>query len=203
MQTKPILAAAVSLLLASASHAAVVFSDNFDSDALGTPAVPAGFTVTGGSVDIIGTNFSGSAFDFLPGHGAYIDLDGSTGGSGLLSHSLTLTGGVTYMATFDLAGSQRGSTETGTVRFGTSALTYNVASSDGFAGRAVTFMPIVTGSYALSFQNDGGDNVGALLDNVVISNTVAAAVPEPETYALLVAGLGITAFAIRRKRNQR
>jgi hypothetical protein len=41
----------------------------------------------------------------------------------------------------------------------------------------------------------GGDNFGALLDNVSVS-----AVPAPETYAMLLAGLGLVSFMARRKR---
>jgi hypothetical protein len=39
-----------------------------------------------------------------------------------------------------------------------------------------------------------------LLDNVSISNTTVAAVPEPETYALMLAGLGAIGFAARRRK---
>ena len=39
-------------------------------------------------------------------------------------------------------------------------------------------------------------------DNVSISGTVVAAVPEPESYALLLAGLGLVGFAARRRKQQ-
>jgi hypothetical protein len=39
-----------------------------------------------------------------------------------------------------------------------------------------------------------------LLDNVSISNTTVAAVPEPETYALMLAGLGLVGFAAKRRK---
>ena len=65
--------------------------------------------------------------------------------------------------------------------------------SDGFSNHTLLFTPSVTGTYSLIFQNAGGDNVGALLDNVSVS-----AVPEPETYAMLLAGLGLLGFSIRR-----
>jgi len=54
--------------------------------------------------------------------------------------------------------------------------------------------PSSNGSYSFSYQN-GGDNFGALLDNVSVS-----AVPAPETYAMLLAGLGLVSFMARRKR---
>ena len=100
-------------LVTAGAHAAPLASDDFDANALKLNGVPVGWTVTGGTVDIIGTSFSGTAFNLVPGHGAYIDLDGSSGDAGLLSRTFTLNAGVEYTATFDLAGSHRGSTETG------------------------------------------------------------------------------------------
>ena len=44
----------------------------------------------------------------------------------------------------------------------------------------------------------GGSYGALLIDDMVMSN--AAAVPEPETYAMLMAGLGLIGFAARRKR---
>jgi hypothetical protein len=41
--------------------------------------------------------------------------------------------------------------------------------------------------------NAGGDNFGALLDNVSVS-----AIPEPESYAMLLAGLSLIGFMARR-----
>ena len=195
-------ATAVALLamVAGAAQAATVFSDNFNADAVALNSVPAGWTVTTGTVDIIGPGL----FNLLPGNGNYIDLDGSSGKAGLLtSPSLSLTGGVTYTANFDLAGSQRGSTETGTVTFGTATLNYNLASSAGFAGFSLMFTPASTGTYALTFQNGGGDNIGALLDNVLVDSGTTSPAPEPQTYALLLMGLSAIALQARRRRSAR
>ena len=193
-------AAVAALALGSAAQAAPVYADNFNANLVGLNAVPTGWTVTGGTVDLIGSGSNGTLADFLPGNGVYVDLDGSTNQAGLLtSPLLSLLGGVTYTATFDLAGSHRGSTETGTVTFGSASLGYNIASGVGFAGYSLSFTPSVGGNYTLSFQNDGRDNVGALLDNVAVAE-VAAAVPEPETYALLGAGLLAMGVVSRRRK---
>lgn len=46
--------------------------------------------------------------------------------------------------------------------------------------------------------NDSGNDHALAIDNVSLS--VTAAVPEPETYALLLAGLGAVGFIVRRRR---
>ena len=41
----------------------------------------------------------------------------------------------------------------------------------------------------------GGDNAGIVLDNI----SVSTAVPEPASWALMVAGFGLVGFAYRRR----
>jgi hypothetical protein len=185
---------------ASTAQAVTVFADNFDADTLSLnyTAFVNGWTVTNGTVDLIGTGF----FDLYPGHGHYVDLDGSTSQAGVLAKTLTLTGGVTYTASFLLGGSQRGDTNTVDVMFGGTTSTFVLASSDPLATRTLTFTPTTTGTYALSFHNEGGDNVGAILDDVSVDSAVAAAIPEPSTYALMLAGL-VAVGRIARRRSTR
>lgn len=192
------LVAAVASAFSVSAQAQTVFSDNFDSY---TPTIlnwnppPAsGWTVTDGTVDLIGG--IPPAFDFLPGNGNYIDLDGSTGNSGVFANSVNLTGGTTYTLSFDLAGSHRTSTEFVSVNFGTSSTSFSPLSGDPFSIRTLNFTPGSTGLYTFSFENRGGDNVGALLDNVSVT-----AVPEPESYAMIMAGLGLMGFIVRRRKN--
>lgn len=185
----------ISLALTAAAavpvQASTVFSDNFDSNTLATNSVPAGWTVTAGTVDVIGAP---AFFDLVPGNGRYIDLDGSTNDAGLLSMSFSSLAAGTYTLTFDLAGSHRGTAESVTVSFGGTSQLYALASNDGFTTFSLTAMP-VAGNLTLSFQNAGGDNVGALLDNVKIT-----AVPEPESGAMLLAGLAALGAVARRRR---
>ena len=57
------------------------------------------------------------------------------------------------------------------------------------AARAqITILGVANGSMS--------NNAGILLDNVAFS---AAPVPEPSTYAMLLAGLGLVGFAVRRR----
>lgn len=144
--------------------------------------------------DVIGIG----GFNFIPGNGNYIDLDGSSSSAGLLSHSVDLLGDTTYMLSFDLAGSHRGTTETVDVSFGSVVASYSsLNSTDPFSTHTLNFTPGSDGSYNLSFLNVGGDgdHFGALLDNVHIS-----VVPEPEVYAMLAAGLALVGFTGRRRK---
>ena len=77
------IALAALLAGASAAQAATVFSDNFNSDSLGLnyTAFVNGWSVSDGTVDLIGTGF----FDFYPGNGNYVDLDGSSSNAGVLA----------------------------------------------------------------------------------------------------------------------
>ena len=105
----------ITFLLPQTSRAILIFSDNFDTETLALNYT--GFsqwTVSDGTVDLIG---QGGGFDFLPGNGRYVDLDGSSGNAGIMrSSSLSLTAGVEYTLTISLAGSQRG--DLNVVRFG-------------------------------------------------------------------------------------
>jgi hypothetical protein len=185
------------MLGSSLSQAATpVFFDDFDSYAMAqfnwSPPAASGWTVSGGTIDLVGI---GGAFDLIPGNGGYVDLDGSTRQSGLLSANVSLLGGVMYTLSFDLAGSHRGSSETVNVTFGSTAQSLSLASADPFSSHSLSFTPATAGSYSFGYQNLAGDNVGILLDNVSIT-----AVPEPETYAMMLAGLGLVGWLAGRKK---
>jgi len=178
----------------SFAQAAPVFSDNFDSytGQLNWPG-EAGWVVSDGTVDIIPV---GTQFDFLPGNGNYVDLDGSTGNAGLFTNSVSLMAGNTYTLSFDLAGNARGGSETVDVFFGTSSSTLVLNQNDPFQTYSLSFSAITSGVVSFGFQNQGGNNIGALLDNVTV-----AAVPEPDTYAMVLAGLGLMGFVARRRKS--
>ena len=178
------------------AQAATIFSDGFETTTPAGNAVPSGWSVTNGTVDTVGLAYFGNLCN---GSGRCVDLDGSTGNAGELSRSFSLLAGNTYLLAFDLAGNRRGAgTETGTVSFGTASLNYSMSTSASTAAYqqfTLAFTPTTSGMYAVKFANFGGDNQGAILDNVSIS---VSAVPEPQTYVLLA--LGLAALAVVRRR---
>lgn len=197
-----LIVAVVASAFSVSAQATTIFSDNFDSYTPTvldwTPPTESGWKVTAGSVDLIGTTKTDPIFDFLPNNGSYIDLDGiSSGGqsvSGLFANSVNLNAGTTYTLSFDLAGSQRGNEEFVAVKFGNRSATYALLSSDPFATSTLNFKPLSSGLVSFSFQNLSGDDVGALLDNVSVTT-----VPEPKSYALFLAGIGIMGAIARRR----
>lgn len=176
------------LLAAANANAAVIFSDNFDSNALALNGIPNGWTVDNGTVDIIGKKNNVVSFDFIPGNGAYIDLDGSSSDAGKLYKNFNFNAGLTYTVSFDLAGNHRGSSDTVQVNFGSAQQSYTLASATGFTNYSLSFTAANTGPYQLSFENiyknTRGDNIGLLLDNVKIS-----AVPLPAASWLFLTSL--------------
>lgn len=197
MKLKQLAVVTTLLLGSSLTHAASpIFSDNFNSYVADqfnwVPSALSGWTVTNGAVDLIGI---GGVDDFIPGNGSYVDLDGTSSSSGLLSNNVSLIGGTTYTLSFDLAGSHRGSVETVNVNFGSTAASYSLDSADPFSTHTLNFTPGSDGSYSFSYLNAGGDDLGILLDNVSVS-----AVPEPEIYAMLLAGLGLMGVMSRRRK---
>lgn len=180
----------------SAAAASPILDDVFDTDHSGVGVLNfngfRNWTVTGGTVDLIGSGY----FDFFPGHGMYVDLDGSTRDPGLLaSHEFTLTPG-TYNVTFSLGGNQRGAAaDDVTVGFGDWTETFRMLSSDPLTPITRTInipAPTVT---RLTFQNSGGDNIGAILDDVSIIS-----VPSPAGAVLLGAASVGLAWRARRAR---
>lgn len=192
---KKALAIAITALAPCLAQASTtIFADNFNSNPYGLNTVPSGWNVAGGTVDVVGTG----GFGYLCNTGGLmcVDLDGSTGNAGVLSRDFSLTAGTTYTSFFDIAGSQRGGSENLQIIFGSANLSLNpLASNSPWTQYSLTFTPVVTGTYSLVFNNAGGDNMGAMLDNVSVQ-----AVPEPETYALLLAGLGLMGAVARRRR---
>ena len=191
---------------------AAYFSDNFDNQNGGNGALSytgfANWTISNGTVDLIGNGF----FDFLPGHGLYVDLDGSTSNAGLMtSESISLPSAGSYSLVFYLAGNQYAGNQqlypnTGpetvdvSVLSGSNTLrsqTYVMQPLDPFTRYELQFTIPGPTSIDLLFHDRSQDNIGALLDNVSVNS-----VPIPPSAFLLGSGLlGLGLLGWRRKRS--
>ena len=198
MKFKNWMAVATVALVSAAAHAdTVVFFDDFNTATAALNTTPAGWTVTDGTIDVVNTATYG--LTCAGGVGRCVDLDGSTNNPGILSRSFASIAGMTYNLSFDLSGNQRtAASDIVSVMFGTTSVSFTVGKTDPWAQRQVSYTALQSGDVTLSFANSGADNQGAMLDNVSVT-----AVPEPETYALMLAGLGLMGTMVRRrKQNQ-
>jgi hypothetical protein len=189
-------------------QAAIIFQDNFDSENGGQGVFNysdfQNFDVSDGSVDLLGENY----FDFYPGNGLYVDLDGSTGDAALFSSktSFNLNPGK-YTLKFSLGSYSQfylNDVNNVTVSLG-NVFNEVIKIEPGFPLTAFsyTFDVFSATSGKLSFQNDGDDFYGALLDNIELSDTtVTQPVPEPTTIlgTLVFGGLGGGSWLKRRKK---
>jgi hypothetical protein len=189
------------LALAASSNAAVVLSDNFDA------AVPDQLNWAGdsvflatsppGSVDLIG---AGGSFDFYPGNGSYLDLDGSSGTgndpAGEITSILSFGPG-SYTLSFYLGGNARGApAQTTRVILGDFSTDITLASGNPLTHYTFSFNTASAGS--LIFRELGPSNQqGNILDNVSL------AVPEPATWAMMILGFGGVGAMVRRRHGLR
>jgi hypothetical protein len=188
-----------SLAVAAAAHAGVVFSDNFNSYAFQLNwAPPANWTAPGpGTVDLIGETTTGTDFDFFPGNGGYVDLDGSNGLPGTLRTIASFAPG-SYSLSFDLGGNARGDVaKTTDITLGNFSTTIKLAS--GAPLKLYTFDFVTTGGQ-LSFSDlpGGNQDIGNILDNVTLS-----AVPESATWAMMLLGVGMIGAGLRTSRRSK
>jgi hypothetical protein len=191
--TSALLALCTFLLLPVVSRADIL-SENFNelTPALNSTSVGA-FTVTAGSVDVVGGALYGSLC-VAPESGNCVDLDGTTNAAGAISsNTLTLAPG-TYTLSFDLIGSQRGATDSTTVTLGSLYdQTFVLTSGDDTTGIVSdTFTVTSTTDAQLIFTSNTPGNAGSLLDNVDL-----VATPEPATLSLMAVGL-LGLLALRR-----
>ena len=189
------IAAFFCLSFASNAGAAIIFQDDFEADTVLNHAFNGGsltnWNITDGSVDVV---------DYPTSHlcsTKCIDLDGSTGNAGRIetisSFNLAIGG---YELSFDLSGNLRGgSGDTVHVTVGSLlAETITSAPFDPMTHYAFGFTALAPTTVTIVFDEDGGDNEGQLLDNVVLQS----AVPEPMTLALF--GSGLIGLGLRRRR---
>jgi hypothetical protein len=171
--------------------ATTIFSDNFNAENGGGGVLNynsfTNWSVSGGTVDLIG---SPGFFDFFPQNGLYVDLDGTSFLAGTLtSIGIPVTPG-SYILSFLLAGSQRGDFNTVHVNIsgGLASSTYSLNSATPLTIETMSFTVLAPTTINLSFHNEGGDNIGLILDNVNL-NRVSGVPDSGSTIVFLAIGM--------------
>jgi hypothetical protein len=148
---------------------AAILVDDFDGENGGVARLSdtalSQWVVARPDVDLIGR---GSDWDFAPGNGLYLDLDGYYAGGRIESRDPYRLPAGSYTLRFSLAGSQRGDENTVTVSAGSLLNeSFTRASGDGFVAVTRTLtVPAGGASVRIAFDQQGSDGYGALLDAV-------------------------------------
>lgn len=196
-----ILVPSLALAALPAARAIVVFSDGFQSEPNATILNYNSFdhwTVSDGTVDLLGAGYFGVVTPTIT-----VDLDGSSGNAGILTSTAQSLSAGNYVLSYQLAGSQRGDTNTVLVSMsGISGAnqSHTLASSTGLTTFTLNFSLGGAASSSIVFENLGGDNVGLVLDNVKLERVEPQA-PVPDggaTVSLL--GAALAAFCVCRRR---
>ncbi|MBK8401160.1 MAG: choice-of-anchor C family protein [Propionivibrio sp.] len=168
------------------------FSGTFDPYSAGSGALT-GWTIVTGSVDLIHTYWT-------PAGGAYsLDLSGNE--DGVISQSFATVIGQRYLVSFAMAGNpddtmdpvktmQVGLSQGPLWTFDTTGRTH---ADMGWETKSFDFIAAGTSS-TLSFASLNDSAYGAALDNISVT-----AIPEPESFAMFLAGLGLIAAVARRR----
>jgi len=201
---RSLIAAAALVLLPATANAAGIVNGSFEAGTApgsfstvggGNSSTITGWTVTGNSVDYIGSYWAAQDL------GRSVDLNGN--GQGGIQQTFDTIAGLFYNVDFWLAGNPDGAPITKTVRVSATGaddgdFTFDSTgiSRANMGWKKYTYSFLAAGpSTTLSFASQDPGFYGAALDNVSV-----AAVPEPGTWALMLAGFGLAGFAMRRQR---
>jgi hypothetical protein len=195
-------------LAAAPANASIIFQDNFDAENGGKGTLNfvkfSQWTVTKGTVDLIGQK---TAWDFFPGQGLYLDMDGSGKDSGGITwNESRVLGPGAYTISFKLGGSQRWDGNN-TVRMELSDLffeDFTFGVKDGLTQITRSFFVKEEMKTLLSFTSlDKRDNMGLILDDVMLASEKkddeSTDITEPATLALIATALILIAGLRRRE----
>lgn len=191
------------LSLASVAHANLLVNGGFEASSSPTATPPGWFNIGHSDGVITYAAFGTPAYEGLNFYdlGGYGDATGPIGDG--IAQSLATIAGATYTLSFGLSAENQSGTETLTVAAGSASTDY-VLTPDGSGTfqrpfTTQTFNFVATGALTtLSFITTAG-TTGAN-DPMIDGVSVTAAVPEPQTYALMLAGLGVLGFIAKRRK---
>ena len=175
-------AASVAALLAAAPAAAVVYTVNVGNSTLGAT----GFIETDGTIGTIG---SGNIIDWefnLADNGTSFTLSGASN-SGKLVSGNTLSATATSLF-FDFSGSGLAAFQNPAIGSGINFICFT---GNGICGGGSNRISITTNTFG-----DGIPQSGL----VQIGTAAGGAVPEPASWAMLIAGFGLVGAVARRRR---
>lgn len=170
----------------------MVFAGEFKTYAHGDNALT-GWTIQSGSVDLINRYWTAA-------NGSYsLDLSGNE--DGVISQSFGTVVGQKYLVSFSMAGNPDDQSDpVKTMQVGLSQgplLTFDTTgktrSDMGWVTKSFEFIAAGVSSQ-LTFASLNDSAYGAALDNISV-----IAVPEPESFAMLLAGLGLITGVARRR----
>ncbi len=201
-------AIAIVAVAAPAQASTVLFQDNFNTDRASSALNFTGllnWSVSDGTIDYIRSGDFG--INCVAGSGGCIDMDGSTGNAGRLTSlsAFSLSGTETYFIEALVSGNQRltsgsDSIIVGLIDVATNSVVQSATYGGIVPGDPFTLRQLVatgySGSFRMFFEGVGGDNVGVILDDVVLRT--AGTVPTPGTSALAALAL-LAALGVRRR----
>ena len=154
-------------------------------------------------------NGDSSGFDSAFGKGDWSLLSKVTGTSVAAAHSAASFGGVDYKIDFT---ENAGTTKTGTWTItANKAVTLDLVFALHASNRSDAFFfndqvlakdAATAGSWTINWRNNGGQVPGFSNLTIFARDSHVSAVPEADTYAMLLAGLGLVGFVARRRKHK-